>query len=232
MSLMNYKNAITMTTLGVITVFAIASFAGFEIVNTDAEPIAVQPEKFVFVEKITTTALFEFKDGTEIVPVQQFTQTAGFGSKSLISSDDPRADSGKSGRATPAFTMEKVLGGTPYLYAAADQTQKYYTTPEFEYPYKFFDVTVFLAAGGDVLRSFEYRNCQVTNYVVATRSDNEEGYTGKGFAVVDQFAFECQGYVPLNPIMDKMNSNERAKTISSSDLKSTDKWEPGFFKQP
>ena len=48
---------------------------------------------------------------------------------------------------------------------------------------------------------------------------------------VDQFAFECDGYKPNNPAMDKMHIIEHAKTISSGDLKSTDKWESGFFKQ-
>ena len=55
-----------------------------------------------------------------------------------------------------------------------------------------------------------------------------EGYTGKGFAIVDQYSFECSGYTPLNPAMDAMKKVESAKTISSSDLKSTDKWDPGF----
>lgn len=223
---MIYRNIVTITAVSII---ALAIFAGFEIENIIAQTID-QPKKFVFVENVTTTALFEFREGTELVPVQQFTQTAGFGTKSLVSVDDPKADSGKSGKANPAFIMEKILGGTPYLYAAADQTQQYYTSSGFEYPYKFFDVTVFLANGGNVLRSFEYRDCQVTNYVVATRSDNEEGYTGKGFVLVDQFSFECKGYTPLNPEMEKMKMTEPAKMISSKDLKNTDQWAPEFRK--
>ncbi len=221
-----------MTTLSVIAVFSIASFVGFEITDIDAVPAAVQPEKFVFVEKVSTTALFEFRDGTEIVPIQQFIQTSGFGTKTLTGADDPKAPSAKTGRQTPTFTLEKIVGSTPYLYAAADQAQKYQLNTGMEYPYKFFDVTIFVAVDGNVLRSFEYRDCKVTSYAVNTRSDNEEGYTGKGFAVVDQFTFECEGYVPLNPAMDKLNYTEKAKTIGSSDLKSTDKWEPGFSVKP
>jgi len=211
---MNHKNAITMTMLSVIAVFAIASFVGFKIVDTDAATMAVQPEKFVFVEKVSTTALFEFKDGTESMPIQQFTQTSGFGSKSSHS------------RQTPTFTLEKIVGSTPYLYAAADEA---YANVSGEYPTKDFAVTIFTAAGGDVYRSFEYKNCLVTNYVVATRSDNEEGYTGKGFAVVDQFTFECRGYEPHNPVMDKMNIPETAKTIGSSDLNKKNQWGSDFI---
>ena len=203
-----------MTMLSVIAVFAIASFVGFKIVDTDAATMAVQPEKFVFVEKVSTTALFEFKDGTESMPIQQFTQTSGFGSKSSHS------------RQTPTFTLEKIVGSTPYLYAAADEA---YANVSGEYPTKDFAVTIFTAAGGDVYRSFEYKNCLVTNYVVATRSDNEEGYTGKGFAVVDQFTFECRGYEPHNPVMDKMNISETAKTIGSSDLNKKNQWGSDFI---
>ena len=211
---MNYKNATAMTMLSVAAMFVIISFAGYEINDTDAQTVAVQPEKFVFVEKISTTALFEFRDGTELVPVQQFTQTSGFATKSSHS------------KQTPTFTLEKIVGGTPYLYEAADQALRY--DPGMEYPYKFSDVTIILAANGDTLRSFQYSDCIVTNYVVTTRSDNEEGYTGKGFVLVDQFTFECRGYEPLNPSMDKMRIVDHAQTISSSDLRSTDSWGPGF----
>ena len=239
---MNYKNAITMTTLSVIAVFAIASFAGFEISDIDAAPAAVQPSKYVFVEGTTVSAEFKFRDGTELSPFQLFAQTGGFGTTiqeatyrgtgTGFSATNPTTDGGeKTGRAKPAFTLEKNVGGTPYLYEAADQAQKNQLNAGMEFPYKFFDVEVFLTAGGDTLRSFDYQDCRVTSYVVTTRSDNEEGYTGKGFVYVDQFAFECDGYKPNNPSMDKLKVVEHAKTISSSDLKSTDKWEPGFYQK-
>ncbi len=237
---MNYKNAITMTTLSVIAVFTIASFAGFEISDTDAAPAAVQPSKYVFVEGITPTVELKFRDGTEITPVQLFTQTGGFGTTTLEATSTTaggavgaQPDGGeRTGRSKPAFTLEKNLGGTPYLYKAADEAQKYIQSGGFEYPYKFFDATVYFTAGGDTIRAFEYRDCQVKNYLVTTRSDNEEGYTGKGFVYVDQFTFECDGYTPHNPAMDKMKTTQTAKTISSSDLRSTDKWEPGFSVKP
>lgn len=236
---MNYKNAITMTTLSVIAIFAIASFAGFEIADTDAAPAAVQPAKYVFVEGTTVSAEFTFRDGTELAPFQLFTQTSGFGTttqeatlRAQTGSNTAQSDGGeKTGRAKPGFTLEKNVGGTPYLYEAADEAQKYQLNTGMEYPYKYFDVEVFLTAGGDTLRSFDYQNCRVTSYILTTRADNEEGYTGKGIVYVDQFSFECDGYKPNNPSMDKMHTIEHAKTISSSDLKSTDKWEPGFFQK-
>ena len=233
---MNYKRVITMTALSVVAVFAIASFAGYGIADIEGITVSIQPSKMVFVENVTTTALFEFRDGSEMVPIQQFSQTGGYGTTTL-SSGTAKSKSQESSettrRSTPSFTMEKVLGGTPYLYAAADETQKYFASSGFEYDYKFFDVTVYLAKGGNVLRSFEYRDCQVTNYVVATRSDNEEGYTGKGFVLVDQFSFECKGYTPMNPAMEQLKLTETpnaTKTISSTDLRNTDQWAPEFKK--
>ena len=212
---------------------ALATIAGLGIVDIEALTVSLQPSKMVFVENVTTTALFEFRDGSEMVPIQQFSQTGGYGTTTLSSGtakSKSQESSETTGRSKPSFTMEKLVGGTPYLYEAADQTQKYFASSGFEYDYKFFDVTVYLAKGGDVLRSFEYRDCQVTNYVVATRSDNEEGYTGKGFVLVDQFSFECKGYTPINPEMIKMNHVEKAKMISSNDLKNTDQWAPEFRK--
>ena len=214
-----------------ISLVAIAVIADHGISNIEGITVSLQPSKMVFVENVTTTALFEFRDGTEMIPIQQFSQIGGYGTTTLSTgtAKKPSEESSETtGRSKPAFTMEKLVGGTPYLYEAADETQKYFSSSGFEYDYKFFDVTVYLAKGGDVLRAFEYRDCQVTNYVVTTRSDNEEGYTGKGFVLVDQFSFECKGYTPQNPAMDKLNQIEHAKTTSTTDLKSTDQWEPGF----
>jgi len=228
---MNYKHTLTMTALGAAALFAIASFTGHGIPDIEGIVVSLQPSKMVFVEDISTTAVFQFRDGTEMTSVQQFTQTGGYGT-TTISTGTAKTKSQESsettGRSKPAFTMEKIVGGTPFLYEAADETQKYFANSGFEFDYKFFDVTVYLAKGGDVLRSFEYRDCTVVNYTVATKSDNEEGYTGKGFVLVDQFTFECKGYTPQNPLWKTMTQTDQAKTTSSLDLKSTDQWSEGF----
>ena len=220
-----------MTALGVIAILAIASVTGFGIPNTEGITTPSQPAKMVFVEDTSVTAVFDFRDGTEISAIQQYTQTGGYGTTTYTSGtakSKSQESSETTGRSKPAFTLEKIVGGTPYLYEAADETQKYFASSGFEYDYKFFDVTVYLAKGGEVLRAFEYRDCTVVNYSVTTKSDNEEGYTGKGFVLVDQFSFECKGYTPENPQWDKLNNKEQAKTTSSLDLKSTDQWSAGF----
>ena len=230
---MNYKNAITMTTLSVIAVFAITSITLIEIPETNAAQVA-QPTKYVWSENVTPTVSFDFRDGSEMTAVQSFIQTGGFSTITFDTVDKTKAkqDAQRSLTSKPAFTIEKIAGATPYLYEAADEAQKYQLNAGFEFQAKYFNAKVFLTdANGKDFRTFDYTNCRVTGYNVSTRSDNEEGYFGKGFAVVEQYAFECNGYTPNNPVMDKMDVKESAKTIGTSDLKSTDKWEPGFTTQ-
>lgn len=230
---MNYKNTITITSLSVIAVFVIASLTIFGIPETDAVQVT-QPAKFVFVENVTSTASFQFRGGNEVIAIQQFIQTGGFSTTTFDSADKSKSqsDAQVTLRTKPSFTLEKIASATPYLYQAADDAQKYQLNAGFEYPTKYFDVRIFLTdAHGDDFRTFDYTDCRVTGYNVTTRSDNEEGYTGKGFAIVEQYSFECNGYTPNNPVMDAMQVKETAKTIGTSDLKSTDRWKPGFTNQ-
>ena len=217
---MNYKNAITMTTLSAIALLAIASSVGLDMTSIDAQPIAVQSEKFTFAEKVAPTAEFHFGTVTEIAPIQKFIQTAGYGIRTAANQQ------------IPTFTLEKVVSNTPYLYKVIDESrQKLRSNSIGEIP--LFDVTLHLSDGASYLRGFEYQGCKVTTYVVSTLADNEEGYSGKAvFAVVDQMTLECMSINSINPIYDALNVVENAKTISSSDLKSTDKWESGFSSKP
>ncbi|MFM9875543.1 MAG: hypothetical protein ACKVN8_04130 [Nitrosarchaeum sp.] len=218
---MNYKNAITMTTLSAIALLAIASSVGIDMTSIDAQPIAVQSEKFTFAEKVAPTAEFHFGTVTEITPIQKFIQTAGYGIRT------------SSNQQIPTFTLEKVVSNTPYLYKLIDESrQKLRSNAIGEIP--LFDVTLHLSDGASYLRGFEYQGCKVTTYVVSTLADNEEAYSGKGpvFAVVDQMTLECMAINSINPAYDALHVVENAKTISSSDLKSTDKWESGFSSKP
>ncbi|MBP0120590.1 MAG: hypothetical protein ITD33_07030 [Nitrosarchaeum sp.] len=217
---MNYKNAITMTTLSAIALLAIASSVGIDMTSIDAQPIAVQSEKFTFAEKVAPTAEFHFGAVTEITPIQKFIQTGGYGIRTA------------SNQQIPTFTLEKVVSNTPYLYKVIDESrQKLRSNSLGDIP--LFDVTLHLSDGASYLRGFEYQGCKVTTYVVSTLADNEEGYSGKAvFAVVDQMTLECMSINSINPAHDVLNVVENAKTISSSDLKSTDKWESGFSSKP
>ena len=209
-----------MTTLSAIALLAIASSVGIDMTSIDAQPIAVQSEKFTFAEKVAPTAEFHFGTVTEITPIQKFIQTGGYGIRTA------------SNQQIPTFTLEKVVSNTPYLYNVIDESrQKLRSGTSGDMP--LFDVTLHLSDGASYLRGFEYQGCKVTTYVVSTLADNEEPYSGKAvFAVVDQMTLECIAINSINPIFDALNLVDSAKTISSSDLKSTDKWESGFSSKP
>ena len=182
---------------------------------------------------VAVTGIFTFRDGVEIVDIQTFNQEGGFGiSNTKGSSSDgvsstPDGVSVFSKRETPTFVIEKIPGGSPHLYEAADESWFYRgkQTPV-EYNYKNFEVDIIIARGGDVLRTFEYDQCTVVGYEVQTYSDKEEAYMGKGFAVVDIFEVECDGYKPQNSELQMIQYYERMEkknnnggSISTMDLK-------------
>ncbi|MEM4391637.1 MAG: hypothetical protein QXG67_02495 [Candidatus Nitrosotenuis sp.] len=149
-------------------------------------------QKYVFAEGIYPQATFKFRDGTVTHDFQLFSQT-----NNLFTSQS----GGISLRhAVPEFTLQKVPGATPLLHKAVDQTWEYKgrTTP-IEYPYREFDVIVTLTDGKDAVRSFEYTKCAITNYKVITEFDKMKGHTkNEGFALLEQYSFQCNGFVPKN----------------------------------
>ncbi len=102
----------------------------------------------------------------------------------------------------------------------ADETQQYRDNVYTAFPASLeFDVKILLANDGEVLRSFAYKECNVAKYKVVTESDREEGYISKsmGFAVVDEFTFQCDSYEPLNPQLETMAEPSKTKSFSSKD---------------
>jgi hypothetical protein len=109
------------------------------------------------------------------------------------------------------------------LYEAADMTFVRGIT-NIQHDYGQFDVDVYLQKDGVTFRQFEYSDCNIADYRVSTQSDKEEGWTtSKGFATIDVFEFECNGYKPNNPLFDSMNG-KKADTQSSMDLRDTQTW--------
>jgi hypothetical protein len=203
-----------------ITAILVVGSIGLQYMQISAEE---KEEKFKMVEGITITGVFTFRDGTELVDIQLFDQLAGFGetSKKSQSDDDGNIASELTGRAKPTIFIEKIAGNTPLLYEAADQSWKFRSrSTALEYPYKFFELEMIIAQGGNVLRTFNYKDCTIVDYAVKTLMDKEEGYTGKGIAVVDQYKLECDGYKPMNPQYEQiMYNGVKADTISTLDLK-------------
>jgi hypothetical protein len=129
------------------------------------------------------------------------------------------------------FTLSGVVDyDRTYLYEAADMTFVRGITNT-QHDYGQFDVNVHLQKDGISFRSFEYTDCSIIDYKVDTLSDKEEGWTtSKGFTTIDEFEFGCNGYRPINPLFDSMESNDvsKASTQSSMDLKDTQSWSENY----
>lgn len=157
-------------------------------------------------------AAFDFENGVEVVEFPEFYQG------NLIA------------RANPQFTLVGVPGDTPLLYDAVDNARKFdskstgvSTTNEL------FNVDLTLINDGKTVRGFDYKKCHVTDYMIKTEHDGEESFY-KGFALTNEFSFECQGYHPYDPLYDDLFKITKVKTESTldrlKDQRST--WGPNF----
>ena len=157
-------------------------------------------------------ATFDFNRGVEVIDFPEFYQG------NLIA------------RANPTFKLVGVPSETPLLYDAVDNARKVgskstgVSTTE-----KLFDVHIELAYGNNVVRGFDYTKCHVTDYMIKTEHDAEESFY-KGFALTNEFDFECLGYHPYDPLYDSLFKTTKAKTESTLDRLATEKssWGPNF----
>lgn len=191
---MNTQNRKKTSIIAVLAIASIALVVGLsQTQNTTAQSAPTGNNVYVFAEGVNPQATFVFRDATVTYDFQIFSQTQGFGNN---------------GRGTsPEFTLTRIAGDTPYLYAAVDQAQENGVDSALDFPYKEFDVRVDLMQAGEPVRVLNYERCNIVNYKVDTRTDNEEAYTtgGKtGFAVTDVYTIGCAGYNPDNPIFDAM----------------------------
>lgn len=197
------------TSTYVITAVAIMSIAMMIGVSQTTESTAEDGPKGVnaqygFAEGVNPVATFQFREAIVTYEFQMYDQV-----NSLFAS----LNSGVSTRSpTPEFTLRKVVGDTPYLHAAVDQTWEYRgRTTGVEYPYRAFDITVDFVSADKTLRTFKYKDCTVQNYVINTRTDNEEAYIpGKKtvFALVETYTFQCSGWQPESPAYNAIKNNQ------------------------
>lgn len=144
-------------------------------------------------------ATFEFDKGIEIVDFPEFYQG------NMIA------------RANPTFELVGVPGATPLLYDVVDHTRQMGAkSTGVSGLVELFDVNVVLVYGDKIVRGFDYTHCRVVDYVLNTEHDAEESFY-KGFALTNEFHFECIGYKPFDPMYDAMFEITKAKTQSSID---------------
>ena len=156
-------------------------------------------------------ATFDFDAGKEIVDFPEFYQG------NLIS------------RGNPTFQLTGVPGVTPLLNDVVDNSRKTGAKITGINPLtELFDVNLSLVYGIETIRSFDYNNCRVIDYVIKTEHDAEESFYN-GFALTNEYHFECQGYHPVNS-SDLSPKQSKAKSESSIDYKAKQKssWDPNF----
>ena len=158
-------------------------------------------------------ATFDFDSGTEVIEFPEFNQG------NLIS------------KANPTFELVGVPGVTPLLYHAVDEAKKSQSKITGVTSSKdLFDVNLVLVNGDHTVRSFDYSKCRIVDYVLKTEHDLEESFY-KGFALTNEFHFECQGYVPVNSHYSEMFFiPQSTETESSKDYESKQRstWGPNF----
>jgi len=130
-------------------------------------------------------------------------------------------------RSNPTFELEGIVDNTPLLYAVVDENLSIQSQSGTNPALELFQVDIELMVDNKVVRIFNYVDCRVTDYVIESDRDKEDGYF-KGFALTNTFDFECQGYHPNNPMYDAMFNVEKANTPSTFDLRNTDQWGPNF----
>lgn len=191
----------------IVAVIAIASIAlVMSLSQTQSTQAADAPKGnnvYVFAEGVYPQATFKFKEATATYDFQGFTTTNNLFSTSVSGFTTKQV--------APEFTLQRVVGDTPYLHEAVDQTYEYggKTTLQ-EYPYKQFDITVDFVQAGQPVRTLQYADCSVSNYKITAEFDKEEGYTtaGKtGFAELETYTFVCTGFSPVAVTYDAMKSN-------------------------
>ena len=200
---------IVVITLIVTVSLAILSIEGYSLNEIIAQE-AGEDKGYNFAEDTVITGIFYFREGSEISHFEVFRQVSGFQAKEAF-----------------VFELQKIVGSNPFLHKAADEAFLFRNSPAERQDKTEFDVKIVISQGSEQKRAFEYFGCYLSDYSVFTKTDNEEGWTlvrNSGFAVVDQFEFQCQEMDLLNPVYEDMISNkDEADTESSMDYQNKQK---------
>ncbi len=195
--MINLKTVLTATII-VTASLAIFSIGGYSLNEITAEEVG-EDKGYKFAEDTLITGIFAFNGDPEISRFEVFTQKSGF-----------------QGREAYVFEMEKIVGDTPYLHKATDRSFLFRNSPSEIQDKTEFDVEIVISQGSEQKRVFQYTDCYVSDYSVVTLFDKEEGWHGKGFAVVDKFEFQCQDMDLINPVYEEMTSNKDESNAKSS----------------
>lgn len=155
---------------------------------------------YSYANDVRTYVTFDFDRGIEKIEFPHFKIDSGFAE----STDAVTAE----------FSVEAVIAYYPLLHDAIDNARvlagtTYASNTDF-------DALVEFVQDGQVLRALDYRDCTVDSAKITTEVDNEEGFTGKsGFAIVNEFEFQCSGLKPINPGIDELYGDSPIWKVTS-----------------
>ena len=173
---MTCKNTKNIAIFSIVALFTLISFSNS---NAFAEEGSTKYKMADDVEAIFT---FTFRDGIEIHNFPIFKMGEDFVDNRGIS-----------------FEVQGILNSAPHLYKALDEAYQYRLQTSggssFEYDYRYFEVDVDFVKHGEIIKTLNYYNCDVTDYEVKTLHDDQESYMSSktGFALVDDIEFNCGG---------------------------------------
>ena len=175
---------------------------------------------------LRAVTVFSYPNGNETVEFSMFSQDE------VISTTESTSDDAFTKKSVyPTFELRGIVGDYPMLYKSVDDNKQIRGVAGTQLK-TLYDVDVQIMMGDNLIRGFDYSNCRTIDYTVKTDTNKEESYVKNKFALENIFNFECQGYLPYNPMYENMmNTYEKADTTSTMDLKSTDDWGPGFYQE-
>jgi len=147
---------------------------------------------YKYAEDVRTFVTFQYDNGIERIEFPVFEITNGFGERD----------------GAPEFKVEGILGSYPLLNDAIDKSRKVFGVSsgyntDFNAKVEFIQET--LLGGEKLLRAIDYNDCIVDSSKIVTQYDKEEGFTGKrGFVLVQQTGFTCEGMNPINSGYDQL----------------------------
>ena len=147
--------------------------------------------EFKFANDMRTAVTFSFDGGMEKMEFPVFELESGYEESSGI--------------VITEFKLEGIVEYYPRLHEAIDNSRLvsgngFGQNTDFE-------ALVEFTNGETTLRGFDYRDCRVSEYEVVTKTDKEEGFTGKsGFAVTHEIGVQCSGFEPVNMYYDGLSN--------------------------
>lgn len=154
---------------------------------------------FKFAKDTSTFVTFNFDDGSEKIEFPVF---------DLVSAYEDSDDN-----IVARFQVEGILDYYPLLFQAIDNSRVISGTTYASN--EDFDATVEFVSGDKTLRGFDFRKCVVDSAQITTKTDKEEGFTGKsGFALVNTMGFTCSGLTPINMYYDELRGDTPVWKVS------------------